>query len=46
MISRGLPEDIDVLQLGDHLLGVGDEVRRDIAAVELHALDDLDLGVE
>src|SRR5205814_5568293 len=33
-------------ELGDHLLGVGDEVRRDVAAVELHALDDFDLGVE
>ena len=30
----------------DHLLGVGDEIGREIAAVELHALDDLDLGVE
>ena len=38
-------EDVGVLQLGDHLLGVGDEVGRDVAAVELHALDDLDLGL-
>ena len=37
-------EDVDVLELGDHLLGVGDEVRREIAAVELHALDDVELG--
>src|SRR6185437_14365968 len=39
-------EDIGVLELGDHLLRIGDEVRRDVAAVELHALDDLDFGVE
>ena len=39
-------QDIGVLELGDHLLGIGDEVGRDVAAVELHALDDLDLGVE
>ena len=30
----------------DHLLGVGDEVGREIAAVELHALDDVELGLE
>jgi hypothetical protein len=39
-------EDVGVLEIGHHLLGVGDEVGREIAAVELHALDDLDLGVE
>src|SRR4029079_4872160 len=39
-------EDVGVLALGDHLLGVGDEVRREVAAVELHALDDVELGVE
>src|SRR6185437_10662811 len=38
-------EDIGILQLGDHLLGVGNEVGRDIAAIELHALDDLDVGL-
>ena len=35
-----------VLELGQHLLGIGDEVGREIAAVELHALDDLDLGLQ
>ncbi len=30
----------------DHLLGVGDEVGREVAAVELHALDDLELELE
>ena len=40
-----MDEDVRVLELGDHLLGVGDEVRREIAAVELHAFDDLELGL-
>ena len=34
------------LELRRHLLGVGDEVGRDVAAVELHALDDFELGLE
>ena len=38
-------EDVGVLELGDHLLGIGDEVGREIAAVELHALDDVELGL-
>ena len=33
-------QDVGVLKLGDHLLGIGDEVGREVAAVELHALDD------
>ena len=37
-------EDVGLLELGDHLLRVGDEVGREIAAVELHALDDVELG--
>ena len=39
-------QHVDVLELGGHLLGVGDEVGRQIAAVELHALDDVDLGLQ
>ncbi len=39
-------EDVGVLELGDHLLGVGDEVGREVAAVELHALDDVEFGLE
>ena len=39
-------EDVGLLQLGDHLVGVGDEVGREIAAVELHALDDVELALE
>src|SRR6185369_2633984 len=39
-------EDVGILELGQHLLGVSHEVRRDVAAIELHALDDLDVGLE
>src|SRR5208337_210519 len=39
-------QEIGVLEFGEHLLGVGDEVRRQIAAVEFHALDDVELGLE
>src|SRR5215203_3387387 len=35
-------QDVGVFELDPHLVGVGDEVRRDVAAVELHALDDLE----
>src|SRR6476620_310978 len=34
------------LELDPHLVGVGDEVGRDVAAVELHALDHVKLGLE
>ena len=39
-------QHVSVLELGQHLLGIGDEVGREIAAVELHALDDLDVGLQ
>ena len=39
-------EDVGVLELGQHLLSVGDEIGREIAAVELHALDDVELSVQ
>jgi hypothetical protein len=39
-------QHIDVLQLRGHFFGVGDEIGRQIAAVEFHALDDVDLGCE
>jgi hypothetical protein len=39
-------QHVDVLELGRHLLGIGDEIGRQIAAIELHALDDIDLGLE
>jgi hypothetical protein len=37
-------QHVDVLVHRLHLLGVGDEVGRDVAAVELHAFDDLEHG--
>ena len=39
-------QDVGVLHLDPHLVGVGDEVGRDVAAVELHALDHFELGLE
>ena len=39
-------QDVGVVDLGDHLLGVGDEVGGDVAAVELHTLDVLGLEAE
>src|SRR3712207_6466346 len=38
-------EDVGVLELGDHLLRIGDEIRGQVAAVELHALDHVELGL-
>src|ERR1044072_7051928 len=38
-------EDVRGPELDDHLLGVGDEVGREVAAVELHAFDDIELGL-
>ena len=37
-------EDVGVLELGHHLLGVGDEIGREVAAVELHPFDDVEFG--
>ena len=39
-------QQVGLLEGAAHLLGVGDEVGRDVAAVELHALDDVELGLE
>ena len=39
-------QDVGILEFGHHLLGVGDEIGREIAAVELHAFDDVELGLE
>ena len=50
LLHRGdlllVDEDVGVLELGGQLVGVGDEVRADVAAVELHALDDVDLVLD
>src|SRR5580704_15783023 len=39
-------QDVSVLECGFHALGIGDEVRREIAAVELHAFDHFKLRLE
>ena len=39
-------QDVRVVELRLHPVGVGDEVGRDVAAVELHAVDVLDLGAD
>ena len=38
-------QDVGVFELGHHLVGVGDEVGREVAAVELHAFDDFEFGL-
>ena len=35
-----MQQDVGVFQIGNHLVGIGDEVGRQVAAVELHAFDD------
>ena len=39
-------EDVGVFKDDFHPLGVGDEVRREVAAIELHALDDFERRLE
>ena len=39
-------EDVGVFEHGRHRVGVGDEVGREVAAVELHAFDPFGLGLE
>src|SRR5260370_13052174 len=45
-VQRGelllVDQDVGIFHFNAHFVGVGDEVGRDIAAVELHAFDDLD----
>src|SRR5205085_7428898 len=41
-----MDQDVWIVELDLHLLRVGDEVWREIAAVELHALDDVELELE
>ena len=40
-----MDQDVGLIQLDVHLLGVGDEIGRHVAAVELHALDDVEFGL-
>ena len=50
LVQRGelllVDQDVGVVHFNAHLVGVGDEVGRDVAAVELHALDDVEFGLE
>src|SRR5712671_1224239 len=50
LVQRGelllVDQDVSVFHLNAHLVGVGDEVGRDVAAVELHALDDVEFGFQ
>src|SRR5262249_1930218 len=39
-------KDERIFKVGHHLLGIGDEVGRDVAAVELHAFDHLELAFQ
>jgi hypothetical protein len=41
-----IDENVGALELDAHLVGVGDEVGGNIAAVELHALDHFELDLE
>src|SRR6185369_8156558 len=41
-----MEKNVGALEFDLHLLGVGDEVGREVAAIELHALDDFELGLE
>ena len=40
-----MDENVRVLEFGQHFLGVGDEIGREIAAIELHPLDHVELGL-
>ena len=39
-------EDVGLLKLDPHLVSIGDEVGPDVAAVELHAIEDVQLRFE
>src|SRR5229473_1018664 len=41
-----MEKNVRILEFGDHLLGVGDEIGREIAAVELHPFDDVEFGLQ
>src|ERR1700736_3867229 len=49
-VQRGelllVDQDVGIFHFNAHFVGVGDEVGRDIAAVKLHAFDDLEFGLE
>ncbi len=39
-------ENVRILHLHPHLVGIGDEIGGDVAAVELHAFDDVEFGLQ
>src|SRR6266568_6834213 len=39
-------QDVGVIEFDAHLVGVGDEVGRDVTTVELHAFDDFEFGLK
>ncbi len=41
-----MQKDVRILHFSEHLFSIGNEIRRDVAAVELHAFDDFKLGRE
>src|SRR3546814_13228661 len=41
-----MDQDIGILQLDRHLLGIRDEIGREITAIELHALDNVQLELD
>ena len=41
-----MDQDVGVFHLAVHLIGVGDEIGRGVAAVEKHAFDDVELGFQ
>ena len=41
-----MDQDVGVIQFRQHLFRIGDEIRRQVAAIELHAFDDIQLGLQ
>ena len=41
-----MDQDVRIIQFHGHLVGIGDEVGRQVAAVELHAFDDIEFEFE
>ena len=43
---RFVHQDVRVFEFGQHLVRIRNEIRREVAAVELHAFDDVEFGVQ
>ena len=41
-----MEKNVRIFQNGAHLLGVGHEIGRQVTAVELHAFDNVEFGIE